>query len=216
MGYDYIVVANIINYSDSNENFVRYGDDLVKYIREHQPTAEILIHQTWAYENNSPDVKFNEMYGGDRDAMYKSMKEKNAYACDYFATLTTSDGTPVSLDGKPLRYLPSAEAFENASASDIFKTSHSGGSSWNTVHNYLQPDTTDEQGGNYITLYRDSYHASHHHGRYLVALTWYRALTGKSVLENTYTNTRYPINEIARPIINAAAQKAVDDTGIWN
>ena len=42
-------------------------------------------------------------------------------------------------------------------------------------------------------LYRDGFHATYDIGRYAIALTWFKALTGKSVLENSF---RCPVGEI--------------------
>jgi hypothetical protein len=38
----------------------------------------------------------------------------------------------------------------------------------------------------FTRLYRDNFHASYDIGRYALALTWFKALTGKSVLDNNF------------------------------
>ncbi len=50
-----------------------------------------------------------------------------------------------------------------------------------------------------LKVHRDSFHASFGFGRYLLALVWYKTLTGNSVLENTLDEFDEPIpeNEIA-------------------
>ena len=72
---------------------------------------------------------------------------------------------------------------------------------------------------NYVSLHRDSYHASFGWGRYLAALTWYGALSGNSTLDVTYTPTSSSAGKVTdaqREILNKAANDAVKSTGIWN
>lgn len=53
-------------------------------------------------------------------------------------------------------------------------------------------------------IHRDAYHASYGFGRYLLGLVWYKVLTGKSVLKNTFNDFDEPIGgkeiEIAKQI----------------
>ena len=108
---------------------------------------------------------------------------------------------------------PAGDAFYLARQNPLFDTTHDGRYEWDPVNSYNAPIAIDEW--QKTSLCRDSYHCSHRHGRYLVGLVWYRVLTGNSVLNNTYTNSRYPITEEGRQIINAAAEQAVINSGIW-
>ena len=212
--YDFITIQSSILNAKPGQ-YLDSAEHLVKYIRERQPKAEIVIHQTWSCEKGSPVEGFVKNYKGDRDAMTKQIEKDNELAIKVLATVETDSGLKVSLDGKPLRYIPSGNAVTIARQSEMFDTTFTGGASWDDVNKYLAPENTEESQG-VISLHRDSYHMSQRFGRYLVALVWYRCLTGNSVLNNTYTNKSYPITEEARKIINAAAEKAVVDTGIWN
>ena len=55
-----------------------------------------------------------------------------------------------------------------------------------------------------IKVHRDTFHASLGFGRYMIALLWYKTLTGKSVLTNTFADFDEPIEaseiEIAKQI----------------
>ena len=212
--YDYITIQQSSAHSGDTDKFYECMEEVAKYIRERQPTAEILIHKTWANEKGSPVTAFVEDYNSDQDYMTKQIDKAVDTACKLLATVETDSGLKVSLDGKPIRYIPAGDAFVLARQNEMFDTTYTLKANWNETHKYWEPEQINE--ANVISLHRDSYHASHHYGRYLVGLVWYRCLTGNSVLNNTYTNKKYPIGEEGRKIINAAAQKAVDDTGIWN
>ncbi len=212
--YDFITIqSSILN--GKADQYLNDAENIVMYIRERQPKAEIVIHKTWSNEKGSLIEGFVKGYKGDRDYMTKLIDKNNETARKVLATFETESGLPISLDGKPLRYIPSSEAVTIARQSEMFDTTYTGTAAWDDVNKYLATENTEESQG-VVSLHRDSYHMSQRFGRYLIALVWYRCLTGNSVLDNTYTNKSYPITEEARKIINAAAQKAVDDTGIWD
>ena len=53
-------------------------------------------------------------------------------------------------------------------------------------------------------VHRDSFHASLGAGRYLLALTWYRALTGRDISDDTFVPFDAPITEAERAAVIAA------------
>ncbi len=62
--------------------------------------------------------------------------------------------------------------------------------------------------GGIAKIHRDTFHASLGAGRYLLALTWYRALTGGDIWNNRFDELDEPIDEFEREIVI----KAVTDT----
>ena len=55
-----------------------------------------------------------------------------------------------------------------------------------------------------IKVHRDTAHASLGAGRYLLALCWYKALTGRDISKNTFNNFDLPVTEFERnAVINA-------------
>ena len=212
--YDYITIQQSSANSGNLDKYMVDGENVVKYIRERQPTAEILIHQTWAYEKGSPVDAFAKTYNNDQEGMRLGINEAVTTARIELAKVKTDSGLEVSPGGKPLRYIPAGDAFYLARQNPLFDTTHDGRYVWDEASQYNAPVAIDESV--LTSLCRDSYHCSLRHGRYLVGLVWYRCLTGNSVLNNDYTNSSHPISEEGRPIINAAAQKAVDDTGLWD
>ena len=57
-------------------------------------------------------------------------------------------------------------------------------------------------------VHRDTYHASLGAGRYLLALVWFKFLTGKDITENAFDDFDVPVTEEERRIVIAAANAA--------
>lgn len=53
-------------------------------------------------------------------------------------------------------------------------------------------------------IHRDTYHASLGAGRYLLALCWFKYLTGRDITENTFDEFDVPVTEEERKIVIAA------------
>jgi len=209
--YDFITVQQVSQNSGKYETYTDgYADKMLKYLREKQPTAEIVLQATWAYEKGSTHFGFAN-YNKNQETMHNAIVDAVTKYCDYAKDLKTDSGKSISLDGKPLRYIPTGTAFMNARANPMFDTEYIHKDSTLPVDENPRVDTTVVR-----TLHRDSYHCSFNYGRYLAALTWYACLTGNSVLDNTYTNTSHPIPEDARPVINKAANDAAKSVGFWN
>jgi len=191
---------------------------LAKAIREHQPTAEIVLQQTWAYENGAATkaTTLNKYYEGSVDTMYEMICSTVKTACEKLAEV---EG--ISLDGKPLRYIPTGDAFKNAKQSDIFNTTYDADKCT------VVSGTSKRVHSKFVTLHRDGYHSSYLYGRYLGALVWYGALTGNSPTatkyEHSYTESNgdeddgvYKVSDAEAQILKTAAQKAIEDYGRWN
>jgi len=61
-------------------------------------------------------------------------------------------------------------------------------------------------------VHRDTFHASLGAGRYLLGLTWYKAIFGKDISEVTFIELDEPITEDEREIIVRAVNAAFDET----
>lgn len=74
--WDYVTLQQVSGDSGIIDTFYPYIFDLSEYVREYAPTAQQLLHQTWAYEldSNHPDfVKY------DRDQSKMDMAIKEVY-----------------------------------------------------------------------------------------------------------------------------------------
>ena len=147
--------------------------------------------------------------------MWEQIRKTVVHQTETYAKLVTDSGLPVSLDGKPLKYVPSGQAFNNARQSYIFDTKYYHGYTDKASANFEFVDTEHPE---YKTLHRDSYHCNRNYGRYLAALVMYSAFTGNSAVNNKFIHkeAKWRIPEVEAQILREAAQKAVDDTGIWN
>ena len=58
-------------------------------------------------------------------------------------------------------------------------------------------------------IHRDTYHASLGAGRYLLALCWFKYLTGRDITENTFDEFDVPVTEEERKIVIAAVNSVV-------
>ena len=59
-------------------------------------------------------------------------------------------------------------------------------------------------------IHRDTYHASLGAGRYLLALCWYKYLTGRDITENAFQDFDVPVTEEERKIVINAVNKAFE------
>ncbi len=213
--YDYITIQQNNADSGDRETFLENAENVVKYLREKQPTAEILIHQTWSCEHNSPVEAFEEKYQDSQEFMTQEIKWCVENAREVLGKVVTDSGLEVSPGGKPLRYIPSGDAVTIARENPMFQTTHSGNYEWTT---YKQPENMEQTHPDRPSLQRDSYHLSNKYGRYMVGLVWFSCLTGESVADNKFVNPteKYQINDEERAILTNAAERAVIESGIWN
>ena len=58
-------------------------------------------------------------------------------------------------------------------------------------------------------IHRDKYHASYGVGRYILALCWYKALTGIDISENAFSDFDEPVTDAERKIAISAVNSAV-------
>jgi hypothetical protein len=58
-------------------------------------------------------------------------------------------------------------------------------------------------------VHRDTVHASYGLGRYLLALTWYKTLTGRNVDNNTFDDFDEEVSELQRKSAIDAVNKIV-------
>ena len=217
--FDAVPERNYAGYPGSADDLA--GQNMAKYIREHEPNAEIAIINTWAYEKESTghigDGKYIFGYGTtfDQDKMWEQIRKTIEYQTETYAKLTTDEGVTVSLDGKPLKYIPSGQAFNNARKSLVFDTKYYHGYTDKASSNFEFVDTEHPE---YKTLHRDSYHCSRNYGRYLAGLVMYSAFTGNSAANNKFVHpeAKWRISESEANILREAAQKAIDESGIWN
>lgn len=75
--WDYITVQQVSSFSGMTQTYYPYITEVIKYVKELRPRAEILLHQTWSYENGSEHSDFPN-YDCDSDKMFREIVETNA------------------------------------------------------------------------------------------------------------------------------------------
>lgn len=69
--WDVITIQQASHQSTDYDNYQPYINKLVEYVRLCQPKAKIAVHQTWAYEQDSPRLK-EKMGYNDQFEMFKA------------------------------------------------------------------------------------------------------------------------------------------------
>jgi hypothetical protein len=185
--YDYVVIQNwgssVGFYANTDANYQTNWSTipkLAKYINEREPNAEIMLHETWAFETG-----------------YNYWTQDAADSIRAVYDRAASEAAAAIGQSEPLRKISSLSAFNAAKAYEdgaLFETTYykdghlfSGYDNRATVpvgdgSSLLSPE--DAAAGK-VSLHRDGFHASQV-GRYLIALNAVQFLTGKSVYGNTY------------------------------
>ncbi len=175
--WDIVTIQQVSHLSFKSETYEPHARTLIEFIRKHAPTAEIVIHMTWAYREDHPIYQRGDgftpqdMHAGLREAYLK-------LAADY-----------------GLRIIPAGEAFYNArqtprwtftpDATFDLKNPPAGEApdqtgSLNPGWRWVKDAKTGEQKFAY-----DGFHANQD-GRYLAACVWYETLFNDNVQELRY------------------------------
>ncbi len=129
--WDYVTLQQVSSLSFNYDTYMPYIAKLAEYVRLYAPKARLLLHQTWAYDAQSP--------------RYESMKLGNPRnLIDGIVRACKSAANEINAYG----IIPCGEA--------MMKAYEAG-----------------------LPMHRDFHHASLGRGRYLLALTWDRFLTGR-------------------------------------
>ena len=78
--WDYITVQQASGDSGNMESYYPYISDLIAYVRKYS-SAEIVFHQTWAYETGSIHPQF-AFYDKNRKTMYNKIVEATNFAAE--------------------------------------------------------------------------------------------------------------------------------------
>lgn len=78
--WDIITLQQCSKLSGIRESYSPYLAELAEYCKMMHPDAEIMLHQTWAYEQGCPIPEFRTNYGNDQLNMYAMLTEAYAEA----------------------------------------------------------------------------------------------------------------------------------------
>lgn len=78
--FDAVTLQQVSHFSGQYETYQPYLNDLIAYVRKFQPSADLYIHRTWAYEIDSQHSGFVS-YERDQKKMYKAICDASKTAC---------------------------------------------------------------------------------------------------------------------------------------
>jgi len=168
--WDFITIQQVSTQSYQIETFYPFTEELIAYIRQYAPEAEIVIHETWSH---SVDSHRKTEWNQDPDEMYENLHANYKQIAREFG----------------LRVIPVGTAYQNARATPMWDYQPT-----NIDVSQLEypkdrgnlPDESkslhrifswEEKGGRHYVK-NDGYHASVN-GRYLGGLVWYAFFFGK-------------------------------------
>ena len=179
--WDVVTLQQASHESWKSASYHPFGDDLVKYVREHAPQAKIVVHETWSYtpwDRRFKDWKIdqNEMYA-KLHAAYGDFAK--GYGFDVIPT-----GTAVQLVRQelPVKYA------ENSLGGDVVGSC-----------SFVQEDGKWTPKGDVFHMGPD--------GNYLQALVWTAKLFGADVAKCTYKPAE--MSEGRAAFLRKMAMKAV-------
>lgn len=79
--FDIVTLQQVSHFSGMYETYQPYLNNLIEYVRKHQPNADLYFHRTWAYEIDSNHSEYH-LYESDQKKMYEAILEASAKALD--------------------------------------------------------------------------------------------------------------------------------------
>jgi hypothetical protein len=180
--WDVITIQQASIKSHDLATYRPFAKQLSDYIRQHAPTATLLLHETWEYRVDDPRFAQKAPKAGEpktQDEMYRGLSEA-------YATIAKELGLKLIPVGRAFHaanrdpqwgFRPSDKPFDpkTAKQGELPDQTHSLNVGWNWKKN-----TKGE-----VKLGMDGHHASAA-GEYLGACVWYEVLFGKSVENNAF------------------------------
>lgn len=175
--WDIVTIQQVSHLSFRPETYHPYVDQLIAAIRQHAPTAEIVIHEIWAYREDHPFFQKDDgftpqkMYSQVRDA-YRALAAETG-----FRLIPVGDAFNLARQTPHWTYTPDPNFdFNNPPAGQLPEQRGSLNVGWRWSKN--------REGE--ATFGLDAIH-SNTAGRYLGACVWYLTLFEASTLPTDYT-----------------------------
>jgi hypothetical protein len=151
--WDYVTIQQASHDSARFATYEPYLETVAAYVKKYCPTAKLLIHQTWAYENGSQKL-INQGFATDEE-MFAQVEKAYEKAREM-----------ISADG----LIPAGKAMLTLSKAGL-------------------------------PVHRDTYHANFGYGRYLLALVWFKYLTGRDISTNDFNEFDVPVTDEQRKAV---------------
>ncbi|MBC8453816.1 DUF4886 domain-containing protein [PVC group bacterium] len=161
-----------------------YAANLQNFVRQHAPSAKIMLHQTWAYraddtERITPDYSQETMHADIRSAYHTIAEELNV------SIIPVGDAFANARNHPDWNFVPDPDFYpETATHPNYPNDRHS-----------LNVGFTWNEWSDMPEIMFDTHHASHA-GQYLGAAVFFETLFEKSVLDNTFLPEELPVAEV--------------------
>lgn len=200
--WDVITIQQASHFSWRSETYQPFADKLVERIRKDQPTAEIIVQQTWSYRSQDP--RFN----GEWDIDQTSMFEKLDIA---YSELALRYG---------LRRIPTGRAVQYTRERSVVKFQPFDNK---TLSSYNWPDLPSQAGDvagamgwrrnseGKLEIWQDNIHLNIR-GQYLQACVWFGAIYGINPRKITWV--RNEISDADAEFLRECAYDALVDEKI--
>ena len=178
--YDVVTIQQGSAKSWDWESYEPYAGELISFIRQHQPEAEIVIQQTWSYRVDAEPYKKNFTFG--QTGMYERLRDAYKKLAEKYKFRVIPVGDAVQLFRKytPIQYQPASEPVEYpdlpSREGDV------------TGSSYWIKDKKDPRSRK---LKIDPYHLNSD-GQYLQACLWFAVLYGEPIDKITWSPVNMP------------------------
>ena len=94
--YDVVTLQQASHYSTSYESYQPYLDELFAYVKKCQPNARVLIHETWAYEDQCQRM-MDKLGYNSAERMYEELHRAYAQAAQHLGVEIIPGGTAMQI-----------------------------------------------------------------------------------------------------------------------
>ncbi|WP_269523137.1 DUF4886 domain-containing protein [Coraliomargarita parva] len=177
--WDYITIQQVSTKSYKIETYYPYAGELISYIRQYAPSAEIVIHETWSHSIDSYRFK---KWGLHPDDMFARLHAAYGQIGNEYSLRIIPVGTAFQKAKKhPLwNYQPTEMDVSMLSYPEDKENLPDESRSLHRIHFWIK----DKQTGN-MRVHNDGYHAGKY-GEYLGGLVWYEFFFNQDAREITY------------------------------
>jgi hypothetical protein len=173
--WDYVTLQQVSHKSWIKKSFEPYFGNLYHLVNELAPSAEILIHQTWAYRTDSEQL---EEFGLEQKKMFEMLNENYSEMSAKYSCRIIPSGEAMQKARKFLKYkVDEYFDFENP---PLLKLPDQSGSLIEGYY-WLTGNTYDGK----AAIGFDSRHANNA-GCYLIGALWFEIFTGRSIVNNSF------------------------------
>ena len=178
--WDVVTIQQASHFSWDYATYQPFADNLVAYVREHAPHAEIRIQQTWAYRADDPRLLPGGAWGFDQAGMHERLTAAYAELARHFGFAVIPTGRAVALtrEREPHPFaVPSPDAVAALRWPDLPPQSG------DVVGRYWGWRKNAESGE--LEIGADRIHLNRR-GEYLQACVWFGALFGRDIPADAY------------------------------